>query len=106
MPYALLPSHQDALFQPYEDLLPYDEFSVRLSLSDIPTMVDTLRTLLRRQHQPANNNTPGSSSSSSSSGSSSSGSGSGSSSSSSGSGSGSSSRTVAEIYLSLAKVHR
>lgn len=34
---------QDYVYQPFEDFLPYEEFAVRLPVSDIPRMIEVLR---------------------------------------------------------------
>lgn len=41
---------QDGVFQPYEDLLPYETFSVRLQLSDIPNIVRILKQVTPEEH--------------------------------------------------------
>ncbi len=33
------------MLQPFEDLLPYHEFSVRLAVKDVPLIVETLRSI-------------------------------------------------------------
>ncbi|GIL89474.1 hypothetical protein Vretimale_18890 [Volvox reticuliferus] len=40
---------QDNVYQPFEDFLPYEEFSVRMRLADVPHMVELLRTYTEDQ---------------------------------------------------------
>ncbi len=45
------PNLQDHVFQPYEDLLPYEEFSLRLPVSDIPRLKEILAAMPQQEWQ-------------------------------------------------------
>ena len=43
--YAILtpPSHQDYVYQPFHDVLPYSDFSLTLRVRDVPQLLDLLK---------------------------------------------------------------
>jgi len=50
-PITFRPSPQDHVFQALEDLLPYEDFSLRLSNSDLPHLREIIRSVSYQQYR-------------------------------------------------------
>jgi|LauGreDrversion2_5_1035112.scaffolds.fasta_scaffold43963_2 hypothetical protein len=42
---------QDHVFQPFEDMIPYEEFSVRVAKRDIPNLISILRAITEEEQR-------------------------------------------------------